>query len=330
MIDDELSDLPKTALRDYTGDARIERVWQRLSSDVSNRPARARTGLLWAPALGLCLFLGGVFVGRGTANESVPMPQVAAESRPVAGPPRPPALAPAATLEERKAPPLVSRARPAPARVPSTGLAAPSQGLEASAPAAQHGSNVAAPVGPPEWQRLADLGDFAAARSALEVSGGLDGALRSASPEQLMSLADLTRASGGREQAVRALRRLVAAFPGAPEAPLAAWTLGNLLEQGGDQAGAGEAYALYRRLSPAGDFAEDAAARQVDTALLRRDRELAARLVEQYAKDFPNGPRLGEFREELGKLESELLDGGVPELVPEPAVDMAPFAPAAP
>ncbi|HYO94216.1 MAG TPA: tetratricopeptide repeat protein [Polyangiaceae bacterium] len=330
MIDDELSDLPKAALRDYTGDARVERVWQRLSSDLSNHPARARTGLLWAPALGLCLFLGGVFVGRGTANESAPLPQAAAESRPLAGPSRPPALPPAVTLEEPKAPPLVSRARQAPARVASIGTAAFSQGLEASALTAQHGSNVAAPTGPPEWQRLADLGDFVAARRALEASGGLDGALRSASPEQLMSLADLTRASGGREQAVRALRRLVAAFPGAPEAPLAAWTLGNLLEQGGDQAGAGEAYALYRRLSPAGDFAEDAAARQVDTALLRRDRELAARLVEQYAKDFPNGPRLGEFREELGKLQSELLDGGAPEHVPEPAVDLAPFAPVTP
>ena len=89
-----------------------------------------------------------------------------------------------------------------------------------------------------------------------------------------------------------------------------------MLEQGGDGAGAAEAYELYRRLSPAGDFAEDAAARQVDVALARQELELATRLVDQYEKDFPNGRRLAEFREELGKLATERSDGGPAEPAP--------------
>jgi hypothetical protein len=179
---------------------------------------------------------------------------------------------------------------------------------------------------PPAWQRQADLGDFSAARAALEVSGGWDVALVSASPEQLMTLVDVARASSERDQAVRALRRVLDAFPGAPEAPLAAWTLGNLLDQSGDQAGAADAYAMYRRLSPAGDFAEDAAARQVEVALAQRNLELATQLVDQYEKDFPNGRRLAELREELKKLELERSDAGAaPELLEPPASDMAPL-----
>ena len=75
-----------------------------------------------------------------------------------------------------------------------------------------------------------------------------------------------------------------------------------MLEQAGDEAGAKEAFALYRRLSPGGDFAEDAVVREVDAALTKGDLELAAKLIDQYAKDFPHGRRLDEFRSELEEL----------------------------
>jgi len=116
-----------------------------------------------------------------------------------------------------------------------------------------------------------------------------------ASPSELMSLVDIARASGERGQAISALRQVLA-HAEAPEAPLAAWTLGNLLDQAGDQPGAAQAFALYRRLSPTGDFAEDAAARQVDVALREGNLELVTQLVEDYARDFPHGRRLSEFR----------------------------------
>jgi hypothetical protein len=130
-----------------------------------------------------------------------------------------------------------------------------------------------------------------------------------ASPSELMSLVDIARASGERGQATSALRQVLA-HAEAPEAPLAAWTLGNLLDQAGDQPGAAQAFALYRRLSPAGDFAEDAAARQVDVALAEGNLELVTQLVEDYARDFPHGRRLSEFRRAERALHSRDQDAG--------------------
>ncbi len=144
------------------------------------------------------------------------------------------------------------------------------EGYVESAPAAP----AVAPLGPPEWERLAESGDFGAAKVALDREGGFDWVVGSASAGELMSLADIARTSGRREQALSALRRVLTAYVSAPEAPVAAWTLGNLLDQAGDKQGAAEAYATYRRLSPTGDFAEDAAARQVDVALSQGNFEL--------------------------------------------------------
>ena len=129
-----------------------------------------------------------------------------------------------------------------------------------------------------------------------------------------------------------ALRRVVEAFPDAAVAPEAALTLGNLLEQAGDGAGAAEAYALYRRLSPSGDFAEDALARQVDSALAQGNLEELVRLVAQYENDFPNGPRREEFRAELAKR-SGVTPGNEPNGTPGSAPpgnpkDAAPTEPA--
>jgi hypothetical protein len=99
-----------------------------------------------------------------------------------------------------------------------------------------------------------------------------------------------------------ALKRVLAAYVSAPEAPIAAWSLANLLDQSGDRAGAADAYATYRRLSPTGDFAEDAAARQVDVAFAQGNLELAGRAVDEYAQNFPKSKRLGELRKRLAAL----------------------------
>jgi tetratricopeptide (TPR) repeat protein len=149
---------------------------------------------------------------------------------------------------------------------------------------------------------LAETGDFRAAKAALDREGGFDQVCVRASASQLLVLADIARAAGGREQAAQALKRVLSAYDSAPEAPLAAWTLGNLLEQAGDRLGAAEAYATYRRLSPTGDFAEDAAARQVDAALSQGNLELGTRAMEEYAQNFPKGRRLAELRKRLSAL----------------------------
>jgi len=306
MIDDELNRLEKASLRDYAGDVRVERVWQRVNRSLHQPRPRVRLELLWAPAFGVALFALGVWVGRSGTPHAESAPQLVAE-RTTAREPIQPATTSAAPAgaEELVATPPASAERPrTPARAASTHELArmPERATALRDLPAPH---AVAASGPPDWQTSADVGDFEAARAALLRAGGWDVVLISASAEQLMTLVDLARASRERDLAVRALRRLLDVFPSAPEAPLAAWTLGNLLEQGGDAEGSAEAYALYRRLSPAGDFAEDAAARQVDAALSQKDAESAALLLDQYAKDFPNGRRLAELREELAKLSHE-------------------------
>jgi hypothetical protein len=88
-----------------------------------------------------------------------------------------------------------------------------------------------------------------------------------------------------------------------------------LLEQAGDRSGAAAAYATYRRLSPTGDFAEDAAARQVDAALSQGNLELGNRAMEEYAQNFPKGRRLAELRKRLNAL------GAAPDAGVQPETD---------
>ena len=292
-----LRDLPRFPLRDHGSPERVERIWKRLAPEVSTRSFFARPQAWWAPATLVVVFGAGVFVGaRWVRPDATP---VASAERQPAIEPATGTLAPRATVSGT--PNVTPRVPPA-HRLRSTAMAAPQLALAPVAKAAPPASSVVALSSPPEWERLAEAGDFEAARASLDARGGFDSVLGSAaSAAQLMTLVDIARASGSRERAVASLRRVLGVYRDAPEAPLAAWTLGNLLDQAGDENGASEAYALYRRLSPGGDFAEDALAREVDAALTQGNLELSARLIAQYENEFPNGRSLEEFRSELAR-----------------------------
>lgn len=299
-----LPEIPKAALRDYDGSEQSVAVWRRLKADLhAPVPGERRSLLLWVwvPALATVLFGSGVFVGaRFIRPQALPFVQAEPRSQAV------PAAGPVAARSTAEPEPILPQAKALPSRgrrLSTTG-SSPSASLhyvsnEGSA------SVAATPAAVADWQRLLEVGDFAGARRALERQGGFDLAISRASPAELMSLVDIARVSGERSQATSALRQVLA-HPEAPEAPLAAWTLGNLLDQAGDEPGAAQAFALYRRLSPTGDFAEDAAARQVDVALAAGNVELVTQLVEDYAQDFPQGRRLSEFR----RAESALVNRG--------------------
>jgi hypothetical protein len=318
----KLEDIADTALRDHGSRERVDRVWRRLASDLEGAPPRRRATLWWAPAAAAMLFGAGVVVGAKWARPEV-APVVSAE-RPSQSEPATQSPAPATAAEERRP----ERTETAPHRsVLPRAVAVPEEAPvftfddDPQQPQGMVESPI--PVGPPEWKLLADSGDFEAAARALDRSGGFHAVLDGAGSAQLMSLVDIARATGGRDRAVQALRRVLESYPGTPEAPLAAWTLGNVLEQSGDAAGAAEAFALYRRLSPSGDFAEDAVVREVDAALAKGNLELAVKLVDQYAKDYPQGRRLDEFRRELEELRA--ADAGVAPVEPAPV-----FAPPVP
>ncbi len=326
-------EIPQAALRNHASPERVERVWRRLElSGV--RPARAkRAALVWAPAAAL-IFGVGVLTGTRLQPSAV---EVAAVAEPRAPLPMPGA---AAAVEERALQPVAPADSPArkrertPRALPSGNAAAAPLGEAYAEPSGPSAAEPALTAGPAEWEKLAETGEFRAANEALDRSGGFELAASRASAGQLLILADIARASGNRERATQALKRLLSVYVSAPEAPLAAWTLGNLLEQAGDRAGAAEAYATYRRLSPAGDFAEDAAARQVDVALSQGNLELGTRALEEYAQNFPKGRRLSEMRKRLAALAAPAVDDAAPtetedeEEVVEPGAE-APAAPPA-
>jgi hypothetical protein len=299
--------VPESALRDYSSSDSVPAVWRRLKADLAQRGPIARRSPLtyaWAPALAAVIFGSGVFVGARFIRPQA-LPGVRAEPPAQAARPAGPAPAQSAAEPEVLAPQVKARLSHG-RRVASAAATSEPLGFAMSESAPYV---AAAPAPLPEWQRLVEVGDFAAARRSLDQLGGFDVAMAHASPSELMSLVDVARASGERGQAVRALRQVLS-HPDAPEAPLAAWTLGNLLDQAGDQPGAAQAFALYRRLSPAGDFAEDAAARQIDVALAEGNAELATQLVEDYARDFPHGRRLSEFRRAASALSARGADAG--------------------
>jgi len=302
-----LPEIPKTSLRDYHSSEQSAAVWRRLKSELRGyKPRERRSPLLWlsAPALAAVLFGSGVFVGaRFIRPQALPIVQAEPRLQPV------PAAGPVPTkntAEPESSP--EPKVLPSHSRRSSRHSASPVEPLRYGA---LDTSPYAAPsqTPAPEWQRLVEIGDFPGARRALDRQGGFDVAMAHASPSELMSLVDIARASGERGQAISALRQVLA-HAEAPEAPLAAWTLGNLLDQAGDQPGAAQAFALYRRLSPTGDFAEDAAARQVDVALREGNLELVTQLAADYARDFPHGRRLSEFRRAERALRGSDQDAG--------------------
>jgi hypothetical protein len=305
-VKSKLRDLPRFPLRDHATPERIERGWRRLAPELGARPFLASPQTWWAPAALVAVFGAGVFVGSRWVHP---------EAAPVASAERPPSLEPAGEPQAPNPTPT-SVASTRPRSVPShrrSAAAVAVVGVPSAPKLVPPTPATVLPAVPPEWERLAESGDFAAARASLEAAGGFDSVVRTASAAELMTLVDIARASGSRERAVAALRRVVGVFREAPEAPLAAWTLGNLLDQAGDETAASEAYALYRRLSPGGDFAEDALAREVDAALSQGNLELSARLIAQYENEFPNGRSLEEFRSELARRSERALGTTIAE-----------------
>jgi TolA-binding protein len=333
MTRESFPEIPREALKSHAQPARVERVWRRLELDLAGAPRARSSNLWWAPVAAAGIFALGVMVGARSFSSPA---EVAAVAEPRAALPTPgagPAAEPVASAQARRDVPVRKPAvarRVAPVETNAVETFAESYGE----PSGFVSNEPTAVVEFAEWEKLAEAGDFRAAKAALDNDGGFDRAAARASASQLLILADVARASGSREQAAQALRRVLSSYVSAPEAPLAAWTLGNLLEQAGDRSGAADAYATYRRLSPTGDFAEDAAARQVDAALSQGNLELGRRTLEEYAQNFPKGRRLAELRKRLAALEAPAdpagSSPGEPDDNDEEAAEPSVEAPAAP
>jgi hypothetical protein len=295
------------AMREYRDEALLDRVHGRFSPSVSRK---ARSRAVWQAAAALVLFGVGVGVGRGlpsvTAHDATGPLAVRATAEisrtGIAAAPR------ARTLDHRD-----SRAALPPRRTEHKRIASvsspevpPTVVGDAASPLELEIVDVPVPTVVPSlrstWLELADAGDYSGALGELERSQVAHLVLATGSVEELMTMAEVARFAGSQERAIQALSQVVDRYGGDPNAPLAAMMLGNLLSRSGDSAGAAKAFALNRRLSPGGDFAEDALVREFDLALAAGDAELASSLFDQYAREFPAGPRVFAMRYELDEL----------------------------
>jgi TolA-binding protein len=317
-----LPEVPPTALRDHGSEERIDRVWQRIEGDLHLTSRPRWHAWLWAPTAAVIVFGSGVFVGARWFRPAPVDTSVAAEPALAGDDNARPGQAPLAHEPTAPDEPQLDKEKKS-ASPPGSplGHGEPAAGPDDPAPPTASLPPVAAS---PEWQSLADRDDYPAAWQAVERHGGFDAVVGKATgAAQLMSLVDVARANGQRGAAIKALRSVVEKHPSDPRAALAAYTLGDMLEKAGDRAGAAKAYAAYRALSPKGDFAEDALARQVDAAIAQGNVEQAKQLVEQYAKDFPSGRRLGDLRTRVGKLAG--VDAGAAAVDAGAGDDETPF-----
>lgn len=306
----QLPRIDRKLLRNAATPEAVERVWQRLENEAPlARTPRALSA--WSLALASVTFAAGLVLGvqwNGSGEVGAQAsPEPPLNLAPAGGQIAPqviPSVAPRATTPRavkrlRREEFVKASAHPEPRGEVPAAMAAP------SAPSA-------ADAGPPEWMQLANLGDYTSALQSLETEGGFDEVLNHASADRLMAAVDVARATGQKGRALQALRQVLEQFGGSPEAPLAAWTLGNMLEQAGDQVGAAAAFAWYQRLSPRGDFAEDAVVRQLEALVKLGQTDEARRLAKSYESEFPESLRLRELGADPNEATKAPAGVGVP------------------
>jgi transmembrane sensor len=138
--------------------------------------------------------------------------------------------------------------------------------------------------------------DYPGAFAVLSNNPGLAGD----SVEELLVAADVARLSHHPAQAVPYLQRILSEHARDERAPMAAFTLGRTFSGLGRAREAMNMFARVRSTWPASHFGEDALVRQAEAAAKLGERETAARLAEQYDREYPKGRRRAEVRRYAG------------------------------
>jgi ferric-dicitrate binding protein FerR (iron transport regulator) len=142
----------------------------------------------------------------------------------------------------------------------------------------------------PDWRQFARKGSLREAFAAAHASG-FEAACESASPSELLQLADGARLSGNPASARQPLLRLRSAFPGDSRRAAAAFTLGKIaFDQTRAYAEAAEWFATSIREQPGGSLAREAAGRLIEARRRSGDDAGARRAAEGYLARYPDGP----------------------------------------
>jgi transmembrane sensor len=114
--------------------------------------------------------------------------------------------------------------------------------------------------------------------------------------KELLVAADVARLSDHPAEAVPYLQRIIRDHARDERAPMAAFTLGRTLSGLGRTREAMSMFARVRSAWPRSPLGEDALLRQAEAASQLGDLAGAARIAEQYERDYPNGRRRAEVR----------------------------------
>jgi transmembrane sensor len=165
-------------------------------------------------------------------------------------------------------------------------------------------SDAPPPVPPGRGQLRAGAGAGARGRAGVAAAAGVGDGGAAAAPdspktappprtaEQLLSAADAARLAGRPDEGAALLKRLLDEHGADPRAPLAAFTLGRVLLMHLDRPReAAAAFADVRARAPAGSFAEDALAREVEAWTKAGEPERARERAEEYLRLYPGGSR---------------------------------------
>jgi hypothetical protein len=173
----------------------------------------------------------------------------------------------------------------------SPGATAPGSGSPiASAPSSQATSSH--PGGPPadSWQALARASKF---REAFDVARdrGFDAEIDRADVQDVLLLGDAARLSGNSAYALRAYQRTRSRAPGTAWAANAAFAMGRVyFDQLDDFGEAARWFATYTSEQGGGPLAREALGRRMEALARAGDRAGAARVAEQYLRQYPKGP----------------------------------------
>jgi TolA-binding protein len=140
----------------------------------------------------------------------------------------------------------------------------------------------------PSWSKTVAAGDYELVLAEAE-KRGLTSCYGSAPLSDLVALADAARYAKRSDVAQAALTAQRSRFAGSTAAHTAAFLLGRMADDAGNQAGALKWYDRYLREAPSGPLAPEALGRKMTS--LRSLRPDAARAVaEEYLQRFPEGP----------------------------------------
>jgi TolA-binding protein len=172
----------------------------------------------------------------------------------------------------------LAKAEPSPTPSPALGPSATPERGEMNARAAL----------PLSWPKAVVAGDYQLVLGEAE-KRGLQSCYAQASLSDLVALADAARYAKRLDVAQAALSAQRSRFPGSGSAHTAAFLLGRLADDSGNQTQALEWYDRYLREAPSGPLAPEALGRKM-IALRSSQPDAARSVAQEYLRRFPDGP----------------------------------------